>query len=231
MDAIFTWLTDAMTGAPWLAVLAAAGWGVASLVLSPCHLASIPLIVGFIAERKDTTSRQALGYASLFALGILISIAAVGGVTAAAGRMLGDVGPWANCMVAVVLLLVGLHLLDILPLPWERGLSLPRYQGKAAALLLGLIFGVALGPCTFAYLAPILGLIFSVARTQPGFSVLLLLAYGIGHCALIVAAGASVEKVQRVLDWNGNSRGAAWMKRVCGLLVLAGAFWLVYTST
>ena len=195
MDAIFTWLSDAMTGAPWLAVVAAAGWGVASLVLSPCHLASIPLIVGFIAERKDTTPRQAFGYALLFALGILISIAAVGGLTAAAGRMLGDVGPWANYAVAVVLLLVGLHLLNILPLPWERGLSLPRFQGRAAALLLGLIFGVALGPCTFAYLAPILGVIFGVARTQPGFAVLLLLAYGIGHCVLIVAAGVFARKV------------------------------------
>ena len=86
MDTIFTWLSDAMTGAPWLAVVAAAGWGVASLVLSPCHLASIPLIVGFIAERKGTTPRQVLGYALLFALGILLSIAAVGGLTAAAGR-------------------------------------------------------------------------------------------------------------------------------------------------
>lgn len=230
MDTIFTWLSDAMNGAPWLAVVAAGGWGVASLVLSPCHLASIPLIVGFIAERKDTTPRQALGYALLFALGILLSIAAVGGATAAAGRMLGDVGPWTNYAVAAVLLLVGLHLLEILPLPWERGLSLPRFQGKAAALLLGLIFGVALGPCTFAYLAPILGVIFGVARTQPGFAVLLLLAYGVGHCALIVAAGVSVEKVQQVLDWHGNTPGAHWLRRASGLLVLAGAGWLVWTT-
>ena len=133
-------------------------------------------------------------------------------------------------LVAIVLLLVGLHLLGILPLPWERGLSLPRYQGKAAALLLGLIFGIALGPCTFAYLAPVLGVIFGVARTQPGFAVLLLLAYGIGHCALIVAAGVSAEKVQQVLDWHGSSRGSAWLRRGCGLLVLAGAAWLAVTA-
>ncbi|MBK8479250.1 MAG: cytochrome C biogenesis protein [Opitutaceae bacterium] len=228
MEAIFIWLSDAMNGAPWLAVVAAAGWGVASLVLSPCHLASIPLIVGFIAERKDTTPRQAFGYALLFALGILLSIAAVGGATAAAGRMLGDVGPWANYVVAAVLLLVGLHLLEILRLPWDRGLSLPRFQGKAAALLLGLIFGVALGPCTFAYLAPVLGVIFGVARTQPGFAVLLLLAYGIGHCVLIVAAGVSAERVQQVLDWHGSSAGSVWLRRGSGLLVLAGAAWLVF---
>jgi cytochrome c-type biogenesis protein len=230
MDAIFTWLSGAMNGAPWLALLAAAGWGVASLVLSPCHLASIPLVVGFIAERKDTTPRQAFGYALLFALGILTSIAAVGGATAAAGRMLGDVGPWANYAVAAVLAGVGLHLLGVLPLPWEGGRALPRYHGKAAALLLGLIFGVALGPCTFAYLAPVLGVIFGVARTQPGFAVLLLLAYGVGHCTLIVAAGVSAGRVQRVLDWHGASRGAVWLRRVCGLLVLGGAVWLVVTA-
>ena len=230
MGAIFTWLSDAMNGAPWLALLAAAGWGVASLVLSPCHLASIPLVVGFIAERKDTTPRQAFGYALLFALGILISIAAVGGITAAAGRMLGDVGPWAGYAVAAVLIVVGLHLLGLISLPWERGLSFPRYQGKLAALLLGLIFGVALGPCTFAYLAPVLGVIFGVARTQPGFAALLLLAYGIGHCALIVAAGVSAGRVQRVLDWNGNSRSAVWLRRGCGALVLVGAGWLVFTA-
>ncbi|HLP02148.1 MAG TPA: cytochrome c biogenesis protein CcdA [Opitutaceae bacterium] len=230
MDTLFTWLSDSLNGAPWLALLAAAGWGVASLVLSPCHLASIPLIVGFIAERPDTTARQAFGYAVLFALGILATIAAVGGVTAAAGRMLGDVGPWTNYAVAGVLLLVGLHLLEILPLPWKRGLSLPRFQGKAAALLLGLVFGLALGPCTFAYLAPVLGVVFGVARTQPGFALLLLLAYGVGHCALIVAAGVSVEKVQQVLDWHGNTPGARWLRRASGLLVLAGAGWLVWTT-
>jgi len=230
MAAIFTWLSEAMNGAPWVALLAAAGWGVASLVLSPCHLASIPLVVGFIAERKDTTPRQAFGYALLFAFGILLSIAAVGGITASAGRMLGDLGPWANYAVGTALVLVGLHLIGILPLPWERGLSLPRYQGKLAALLLGLLFGLALGPCTFAYLAPVLGMIFGVARTQPGFAALLLLAYGLGHCALIVAAGVSAEKVQQVLDWNGNSRGAVWMRRSCGLLVVAGATWLIYTA-
>ena len=220
-----------MNGAPWLAVLAAVGWGVASLVLSPCHLASIPLVVGFIAERKGTTMRQAFGYALLFALGILISIATVGGITAAAGRMLGDAGPWANYAVAAVLALVGLHLIGILTLSWEGRFSLPRYHGKAAALLLGLVFGLALGPCTFAYLAPVLGVVFGVARTQPGFAALLLLAYGIGHCALIVAAGVSAERVQQVLDWNGNAKGAVWLRRSCGLLVLAGAAWLVATAS
>jgi cytochrome c-type biogenesis protein len=229
MEAIFTWLTEAMAGAPWLAVLAAAGWGVASLVLSPCHLASIPLIVGFVAKRKATTPRQALGYALLFALGILVSIAAVGGATAAAGRMLGDVGPWANYVVAGVLAFVGLHLLGILPLPWERGLSVPRYQGRAAALLLGLIFGVALGPCTFAYMAPMLAVTFRLAATNLLYGILLLVLYGVGHCSVIVLAGTFTEVVEQYLHWNERSKGAVILKKICGVLVLLGGLYLVYT--
>jgi len=230
MDTVFCWLTEAMGGAPWIALLAAAGWGVASLVLSPCHLASIPLIVGFVAKSRSKGTRQALGCSLLFALGILTTIAAVGGITAAAGRMLGDLGAWPNYAVAVVLLLVGLHLLELVPLPWTGGLALPRYQGKAAALILGLLFGLALGPCTFAYLAPVLGLIFNVAREQPGFAVLLLLAYGTGHCALIVVAGVSTQRVQFILDWNDRSMAALWLRRCCGLLVLAGAGWMVHSA-
>ena len=58
---------------------------------------------------------------------------------------------------------------------------------------------------------------------------MLLLAYGVGHCVLIVAAGVSAEKVQQVLDWNGSSAGAKWLRRACGLLVLAGAGWLIWS--
>jgi cytochrome c-type biogenesis protein len=230
MEALLTALSNAMNGAPSLAILAAAGWGMASLVLSPCHLSSIPLIVGFVSSRKGASNGTILAYALLFAIGILTSIAAIGGITVAAGRMMGDVGPWANYVVAVILVLVGLFLMGVIKMPWDRGVDLPRLHGHFAALLLGLIFGVAVGPCTFAYLAPVLGLVFHVARAQPLYAMLLLFAYGIGHCVLIVVAGVSAGRVQKILDWNGASRAAVWSKRVCGMLVIAGAGWLVYTA-
>jgi cytochrome c-type biogenesis protein len=226
VETIFSGLTDAMSGAPLLALLAALGWGIASLLLSPCHLASIPLVVGFIGDRGRTAPRAALTLALLFALGILASIAAVGGATAAAGQMLGDVGPWASYFVAAVLVAVGLHLLGVWSLPMGSRPALSRYRGKAAALLLGLVFGLALGPCTFAYLAPVLSVVFAVARSNLIFALLLLFAYGVGHCLVIVLAGVSTGQVQRVLQWNEASRGAVWLKRGCGLLVLAGAAWL-----
>jgi cytochrome c-type biogenesis protein len=99
-----------------------------------------------------------------------------------------------------------------------------------AALVLGLVFGIALGPCTFAYMAPMLAIAFKVAADHTVYAALLLLAYGAGHCSVIVLAGTSTELVEHVLRWNKNSRGTAWLKRICGLLVILGGLWMLYTA-
>lgn len=228
MESVFTALTDALAGAPPLALLAAFAWGVLSIVLSPCHLASIPLIVGFLQRGGAVTPRRAAGLSALFALGILGSVALIGIVTAAAGRMLGDLGPWAGYAVAVLCLAFGLHLLDLLPLPEGIRVQPDRPNGGAfGALLFGLVFGVALGPCTFGFMAPVLGLTFGLAKTAPLFAVAVLMLFGAGHCAVIGFAGVSTTWVQRWLDWQNATPGAKWLRRACGLLVVAAGAWLI----
>jgi len=231
MEKLFTALSHAVEGAPALALVAAAAWGVLSILLSPCHLASIPLIVGFISEQGKVTVRRAFWTSVLFAVGILITIAAIGATTAAAGRMLGDVGRYGNYFVAVIFFVVGLHLLGAIPMPWSGpGQAGMKRKGLLAAFILGLLFGIALGPCTFAYMAPMLGVTFKLAKTAPLYGVSLLLAYGLGHCAVIVAAGTSTELVQRFLNWNEHSKGVAVVKIICGVLVILGGIWLIYTA-
>ena len=231
MAEIFTALTRAVEAGSGMALIAAVIWGVLSIVLSPCHLASIPLIVGFVNGQGRVSTWRAFALSSLFALGILATIAGIGAVTAAAGRLMGDLGPWANYAVATIFFLVGLHLLGVIPLPWS-GPGRVNFQRKGlrAALVLGLIFGVALGPCTFAYMAPMLGVAFKVAGNRPVFSALLLVLYGVGHCAVIVAAGTCTGVVQRYLNWNERSRGGAIVRGVCGVLVLAGGVYLIYVA-
>lgn len=232
MEKLFTALSHAVEGAPVLALAAAAAWGVLSIVLSPCHLASIPLIVGFISEQGKVTVRRAFWTSTLFAVGILITIAAIGAITAAAGRMLGDVGRYGNYFVAVIFFVVGLHLLGVIPMPWSGpGQVGIKRKGLLAAFVLGLIFGVALGPCTFAYMAPMLGVTFKLAATNFFYGALLLVAYGAGHCSVIVAAGTSTELVQRFLNWNEQSQGVAVVKIICGMLVTLGGLWLIYSAT
>jgi cytochrome c-type biogenesis protein len=231
MERLFTSLTHAIEGAPAIAVTAAFLWGILSVLLSPCHLASIPLIVGFIDKQGRMSTRRAFGISALFAGGILLTIAAIGAITAAAGRMLGDVGPYGNYFVAAIFFLVGLHLLDVIPMPWSGpGQVGMKRKGLLAALILGLVFGVAIGPCTFAYMAPMLGVTFKLASTQAAYGILLLLVYGVGHCSVIVVAGTSTGWVQRYMNWNEQSKGAVAVKRICGVLVLLGGLYLIYAA-
>jgi cytochrome c-type biogenesis protein len=220
MEQLFTNLSHAVEGAPAIALGAAAVWGVLSIVLSPCHLAGIPLIVGFISEQGKVTVGRACWTATLFAVGILITIAGIGAVTAAAGRMMGDIGRYGNYFVAAIFFVVGLHLLGVIPMPWSGpGQVNMKRRGLLAAFILGLVFGVALGPCTFAYMAPMLAVTFKLAKSNPFYGASLLLAYGIGHCAVIVVAGTFTEIVERFLNWNEQSKGVVRLSLVRDTIV------------
>lgn len=231
MQTLFETLTTAVAGAVPVALAAAFAWGVLSIVLSPCHLASIPLIVGFIQGQGQPSQRRALALSTLFATGILVTIALIGVITAAAGRLAGDVGTIGNVLVAAVFIVVGLVLLDLVPLalPAPARVGLQK-RGAWAALLLGLVFGIALGPCTFAYMAPMLAVTFKVATTQAAYGAALLLVFGLGHCLVIALAGAGSAWVQRTLDWNAQSRAGGVLKKACGVLVIAGGIYLLYTA-
>jgi len=231
MERLFTTLTHAVEGTPVIALVAAFLWGILSVLLSPCHLSSIPLIVGYIDKQGGMSPRRAFTISTLFAVGILITIAAVGAITAAAGRMMGDVGPYGNYFVAAIFFLVGLYLLDVIPAPWSGpGQIGVKCKGMPAALILGLVFGIAVGPCTFAYMAPMLAVTFKVASTALLYGIALLILYGIGHCSVIVVAGTSTGLVQRYLNWNERSRGAVILKRICGVLVLLAGLYLIYKA-
>lgn len=231
MNELFTSLTRAVEGAPLIALSAAFIWGILSIVLSPCHLASIPLIVGFIDEQGRISTKRAFFISLLFSLGILVTIALVGIITALAGRMMGDVGRYGNWLIAQIFFVIGLHLLGVIPLPGSGpGQVKMKQRGALAAFILGLVFGIALGPCTFAYMAPMLAIVFKAGSEQPVYAGSLLLLYGIGHCAVIVFAGTFTEIVQRYLNWNEESKGALILKKVCGILVLLGGLTLIYTA-
>ncbi|MBE0539287.1 MAG: cytochrome C biogenesis protein [Ignavibacterium sp.] len=228
IEEIFTILSSALYDNFWIALLASLGWGVLSILLSPCHLSSIPLVVGYISSQGKISLKRTFYISLIFAVGILITIAAIGVITASLGRLMGDVGAIGNYLVAGIFFLVGLYLLDIIKFDWNAaGLRQTKSKGLLAALILGLLFGIALGPCTFAYMAPVLGIVFQTAQTSFASASMLLLAFGIGHCSVIVGAGTLSKKVQQYLNWSEESKTILWVKRICGVLVILGGVYLI----
>jgi cytochrome c-type biogenesis protein len=231
LDELFTTLTMAMSETYRIALVAAFGWGVISIILSPCHLSSIPLVIGYISSQGREGVKRSYSLSLVFGIGILITIGLIGAITTSIGRMMGDVGVLGNVIVAGVFFVVGLYLMDVINLSWNGFMPQTSFaRGWKGALLLGLIFGIGLGPCTFAYMAPVLGVVFSIASTNMLQAISLIAAFGVGHCAVIVAAGGAAGTVQKYLNWTDQSKGATWLKRGAGVLVMLGGAYYIYTA-
>ena len=229
LEALFTWLTNLLTGTPLPGLLGALLWGILSILLSPCHLASIPLIIGFISQQSQLSTRKAFRISLAFALGILVTIGVIGVITSLLGRMLGDIGRWSNYLVAGIFILVGLYLLGIIKLELP-GAANAKTRGKGvwAGFLLGLIFGLALGPCTFAYMAPILAIVLAKSSSSLVYGIPLLLAYGLGHCSVIVFAGTFTRVIENYLHWNEDSKILGLVKKICGILLIVAAVYMIW---
>lgn len=234
MEEIIFWLSDTASAPGLIGLGASFLWGIASVLLSPCHLGTIPLVVAYVgtteAGQKPSRSRAA-ALSFSFAGGMLVAVAVLGVLVVTAGWAVAGYTSYTNYIIASILIIAGLNLVGLLTIP-EKGLNItnPKRKGRVSAAILGFIFGVGLSPCTFAFLAPTLAAVFGSAAVNPTFGGALLITFGVGHCGVIGIAGTSTGLVQRYLSWNAQSRGLAVMKGVCGVLLLVSASYLVYTA-
>lgn len=151
-------------------------------------------------------------------------------ISASLGQLLGDIGAIGNYLIAGIFFMIGLYLLGVIPLPWDQGsIRQTKTGGLLSALILGLLFGIVLGPCTFAYMAPVMVIVFQTAQINFSAALFLLLSFGVGPSAVIVRAGMMTQKVQDCLDWTERSNAIAWIKKVCGVLVILGGIYLIFS--
>ena len=114
MDELFLQVNAWIISGTYLAALGCFVWGMISVLLSPCHLASIPLIVAYVGGQDEIIKgRQAAVYAALFSTGLFITIVIVGVICAMLGRMLGDIGPYWTIVIGVILLWISADMLGI----------------------------------------------------------------------------------------------------------------------
>lgn len=222
METVFLYLYEIMQGSAAIAVFGAFLWGLASILLSPCHLSSIPLIIGFISGRKNETVHKAFLQSLFFGLGILITIAIIGIITGMMGKMLGDTGIWGYIFLTAFFILFGLILLDVVKMPDFDSPNISRFvkKGFLTSFLVGLIFGIGLGPCTFAFMAPMLGFVFQASASSLTYGIILMIAFAAGHIGVIVFAGTFVEWVETYLKWSSGSKKTQILKKICGILVI-----------
>lgn len=218
-----------MSGGGVLAYAGSFGWGMVSVLLSPCHMASIPLLIAYVAGQKMIPPpRLAARFAVCFAAGLFITIMVVGLVCSLAGRMLGDVGPWWQAAVGMVLLWVAWTLSQP-PQCSASGSVLARFQmqGSRGAFVLGLAYGFLSGVCTFGFIAPILGMITMQEKMATG--IVMLVLFGIGHCLPLIVCGIFSARTMGLLHSHAGQKMVLTMRKLAAVVIagLGGYFAVV----
>jgi cytochrome c-type biogenesis protein len=208
-----------MTGGLVIAATGAFFWGMVSVLFSPCHLASIPLIVAYVGGQENAVNpRRAGWYAAAFTLGLFITIATVGIVCALLGRMFGDVGIWWQVLVGAVLIWVALGMLGVQACSMSGSLLYRlKLRGIHGAFGLGLAYGVLSGSCTFGFIAPILAIVTVQQKIIAG-SVMMIL-FALGHCLPIVVAGSSTAMVRKLTESSAWQGAGLWFRRGAGVVI------------
>lgn len=195
--------------------------------LTPCMLSMLPITIGYIGGYEAKSRLQAIAQSTWFSLGLATTLAGLGITAALIGQVYGQVGIGLPIIVSVVAILMGLNLLEALPL------QLPSFGGLewisrdlpsgVRSYLIGLTFGVVASPCSTPVLATLLTW---VAATQDlVLGGVLLLSYTAGYVSPLILAGtftASIKKLLQLRQWS------SWINPVSGaLLVGFGVFSLL----
>lgn len=227
LDSFFLSINTWMTSGSAMALLGCFAWGVVSVMFSPCHLASIPLIIAYVAGQKTAVDPRRAGmYAGAFTSGLFITIALVGIICAWLGRMLGDVGLWWQVPVGAILIWVAMGMLGVQACTIS-GSMLYRLnlRGIHGAFGLGLAYGILSGSCTFGFIAPIL----AVATIQQEWVTgsLMMLLFALGHCLPIVIAGSSTAMVRKLMESHVWLDAGNWFRRGAGVIIgLMGIYFM-----
>ena len=193
---------------------------------SPCVLATIPLVVGFVGGYSEGDRVKAFRYSLTFILGLSLTFTAFGAAAGLLGTMFGTLGGWWYVAAGVVAVVMGLQMVGLyeIRLPIRRDYK-PKRGGMVGAFLLGLFFGIVSSPCATPVLVVILT--FVATKGQVLYGVGLLFTYAIGHCLLMLLAGTFTGFVEAFVKARGVVNFSTWAKRASGAIITVVGVWFI----
>ena len=195
--------------------------------LTPCMLSMLPLTVAYIGGYQNQGRFQSLIKSSWFALGLATTLAGLGIIAATIGRVYGQIGVGLPIIVSIIAILMGLNLLELLPIrfpslgttDWIKA----YFPAGLRSYLLGLTFGLVASPCSTPVLATLLAWVASSQDLVLGGG--LLLAYTIGYVMPLILVGVFTGSLKKLLELR---QWSSWINPVSGTLLIGfGAFSLL----
>lgn len=196
---------------------------------SPCVLATIPLVVGFVGGYSEGDRWKAFRYSLSFILGLSLTFTAFGAAAGLLGTMFGTLGGWWYVAAGVVALVMGGQMMGLyeIRVPIKRDFK-PKQGGIVGSFILGLFFGIVSSPCATPVLVVILTYV--ATKGQVLYGTALLFTYAIGHCLLMLAAGTFTGFIESFVKAKGVVNFSTWTKRFGGFVVAIVGAYLIWQS-
>ncbi|MDE2236621.1 MAG: cytochrome c biogenesis protein CcdA, partial [Elusimicrobia bacterium] len=198
--------------------------------LSPCVLPLVPGYLSFMsgmsleelsrgAGRAEVLRRAGVG-SLFFVLGFALVFTLLGASASEAGQLLAAHMAVLTRVAGVVIILVGLHVSGILPIPflyYEKRASSSRLPpGYWGSFAMGLAFAFGWTPCIGPILAGILAL--AAAEGTVARGALLLAAYSLGLGVPFILTGFGLNAF--LSFFARYKRHIVWGERAAGLLLI-----------
>jgi cytochrome c-type biogenesis protein len=197
--------------------------------LGPCSLSLLPVTLAYLAgfggpggplPSAGVTPQPLPWQRSLsFSAGIVGSLVLLGFSSSLLGRLYGQIPEGVSLVVAVVAVVMGLHLLGLVPLQLPAGPDPDRWRQRVPAplapLAAGLAFGLAATPCTTPVLAVLLA--WMAQNGKPLVGMLLLTSFGAGQVLPLLLAGTVAASLPSLLQLRLLGR---WIPPISGVVLL-----------
>jgi len=219
-------LSAFISASVWLAPVLALVAGVLTS-FTPCALASVPLIIGYVGGTQQKDPGKAFKLSLVFALGMAVTFTALGTAASLLGRLIGTFNRWWYIALGVLMVLMALQTWEVYSfIPSTYLASKTQKRGYIGAFLAGVLGGVFSSPCATPVLVVLLGIV--ARRGNVSWGVFLLLLYAVGHSALVLVAGTYVGFVKQVTSSNKYGAFSETLKHVTGAAILLIAFYMFY---
>ncbi len=187
--------------------------------LSPCMLPMLPVYLSYFAG-MGKNRRSPLPLAICFVLGFSVIFCAMGVFAGTVGAFFAQHRRAVEVICGAIVILFGLSYLEILPLPFLRGMQGEHpVDGAASAFVFGVIYSLSLTPCIGVFLGS--ALMMASASGSVGKGLLLLLAYSAGLGIPFLLSAVLIGRLEGAFRWVKTHYRI--INRVCGgFLIVVG---------
>ncbi len=209
-------------------------FGAGSLTaVAPCSLISVPLLVGSsLALNKDLVGRKKVLYtyafASLFALGVMISFSILGYIVAKFGGFFSIAPLWAYIIASILSIFIGLYAWGVFG-EIDKSFLMQKliHYRLFGGFLIGIIFGLVSTPCASA---PLIAIITVASSSGYIYAYALILTFALGHSILLLGAGVSVGFAQSITSSALLSKFSNILNRLFALMLIVFGLYFAYSA-